>query len=389
MVERPIYLDAHATTPLDPRVLEAMLPCFTRTFGNASSRQHAYGWEAEALVGRAREQVAALIGASPEEIVFTSGATESNNLAILGTAGMRPGQAGHVITSAIEHKAVLDPCTRLACEGWQLTVLPVEDEGIIDVEAARAALTEQTALVSVMAANNEIGTLQPIAELGKLCRKRGVVLHCDAAQASAWERLDVEELGVSLMSLSAHKMHGPKGVGVLYVRRRRPRARLAPLMEGGGHERGLRPGTLNVPGIVGMGMAAELAAAGRAPAAARVAALRDRLLELLREGAEGVLVNGSLTRRLPNNLNVSFRGLEDDRLIGGLRGVAVSSGAACASVAREPSHVLAAIGRTRAQAEGSLRFGLHRFTTEADIEEAARLVIEKVRELRAEGSAAG
>ncbi len=364
---RPIYMDSHATTPCDPRVVEAMLPMFTQSYGNAASRQHAFGWEAEALVEQARERVAAMVGAAAEEVIFTSGATESINLALKGAAARAGG--GHLIVSAIEHKAVLDCAERLARQGCELTVLPVGPDGLVDPGQLSAALRPGTSLVSIMLANNEIGTLQPVAEIGALCRERKILFHCDAAQAAAWLAIDVEAAGIDLLSLSAHKMYGPKGIGALYVRRG---VRLTPILDGGGHEQGLRPGTLDTAGIVGFGMAARLATAERDADRTRVGALRDRLHERIRAGLPGVIVNGSLARRLPNNLNLSFPGLRADALLRVIGPVAaVSSGAACASAHAEPSHVLAALGLSRSLAESSIRYGLHRFTTEGDVDAAA------------------
>jgi cysteine desulfurase len=374
-MRRPIYMDSHATTPCDKRVVEAMLPLFNQAFGNASSRDHAFGWEAEALVERARDRVAALIGGSPREIVFTSGGTESDNLAIKGVAAAYGKRGRHIIASAIEHKAVLSPLERLRDEGFEITLLPVNRQGLVDPEALRGALRPDTILVSVMFANNEIGTIQPVRRIGEICKEHGVFYHCDAVQAAACERIDVQELGVDLLTLSGHKMYGPKGVGALFVRRRNPRVVLEPLLEGGAHERGLRAGTLNVPGIVGMGAAAELVGAEREADATRLRRLRNRLQERLTEAITGVEVVGRVDQRLPGSLHVVFAGLEGESLVGRLRGVAVSAGAACMSASDEPSHVMAAVGVKPELAATAIRFGLHRFTTPEDVDAAADEVI--------------
>ena len=378
---RPVYLDHQATTPLDPRALEAMLPWLTGEFGNAASRQHSWGWTAESAVAAAREEVAAALGVPPHEVVVTSGATESNNLAILGAARAAKGRR-HVVTSAVEHRAVLDPCRQLAAEGFSVTVLPPDAAGRVSPDAVAAALTDGTALVSLMAANNEVGTLAPVAEIGALCAERGVLFHTDAAQAFGKVPLDLSS-GTALASLSAHKLHGPKGVGALWVRGR-PRVPLAPILFGGGHERGLRSGTLNVPGIVGFGAAARLAARERGEEAARLARLRDRLDGALRGALDGVTLNGHPVERLPGNLSLSFAGVDGERLVAELRDVAVSSGSACTTAAGEPSHVLAALGVPEALAKATLRFGLGRFTTEAEVDFAAVAVVATVRRLRAE-----
>lgn len=378
-----IYLDNHATTPVDPRVLEAMLPAFTVHFGNPASATHAWGWEAEALVEIARERVADLIGAEPEEIVFTSGATESCNLAIRGVAEMHRSRGNHLITVATEHRAVLMPMRRLEKAGFRVTVLPVNAEGLVDLAAIEEAITDATVLLSVMAANNEIGVLQPIREIGALAQARGVLFHTDAAQAAGKIPLDVRRDNVHLLSLSAHKIFGPKGVGALYVRRRDPRVRLLPLLEGAGHERGLRPGTLNVPGIVGLGMACALAKQEMEEEARRTRALRDRLLARLQAGLTDTRVNGSLEHRLPNNLNISFAHVEGEALIAAMGDVAVSTGSACLSAGDEPSHVLRALGLPDALVRASLRFGIGRFNTAEEIDRAAEAVIAAVQRLRA------
>ncbi|MBS0304246.1 MAG: cysteine desulfurase [Proteobacteria bacterium] len=377
----PIYLDHHATTPLDPRVLEAMLPCLRDEFGNASSRHHAYGRRAAALVEQARERVAAAIAARYSELVFTSGATESNAIAIQGTARMRPG--AHLVTTAIEHRAVLDTCRRLEREGWPLTVVPVDRCGRVDPHDIARALRADTALVSVMAANNEIGTLQPLAEIGALLRDGPALFHVDATQAVGRVALDVDALGIDLLSMSAHKLYGPKGVGALYVRRRPRRVELQPLADGGGQENGLRPGTLNVPGIVGLGVACELALACRDEENARLGRLRERLLGHLRQALDGLSVNGHPEWRLAGNLSIGIEGVEPEALLLGLPELAVSAGAACSSASARPSHVLEAIGATGATTRAALRVGIGRFNTAEEIDRAAQLVVERVRALRA------
>jgi cysteine desulfurase len=377
----PIYMDCHSTTPVDPRVVEAMLPCFTEHFGNAASRSHAFGWRAEEAVEAARAEVAKLVGATAREIVWTSGATESDNLAVKGAARFHAGKGRHLVTTAIEHKAVLDPMHALEREGFQVTVVPVSPDGLVDPEAVRAALRPDTVLVSVIHANNEVGTVQPVEEIGRITRERGVLFHVDAVQAVGRIPFDVEAVQADLVSLSAHKMYGPKGVGALYVRRR-PRARLVPQMDGGGHERGYRSGTLNVPGIVGFGKAAELARAEMAAEAPRLLALRERLRRALQAGLERVQVNGSLERRLPGNLNMSFEWVEGEALMLAMKDVAVSSGSACTSASLEPSYVLRALGVSDEMAHASIRFGLGRFNTEEEVDHVARLVIEKVTKLR-------
>jgi cysteine desulfurase len=382
MPTTPIYLDAHATTPCDPRVVEAMVPCFTRTFGNASSTSHAFGWEAEALVDQARERVAGLVEAEPGDLVFTSGATESNNLALRGVALAYARKGKHIVTTTIEHQAVLEPLRQLENEGWSVTRVGVGASGVVDPAALEGALTDQTVLISVMAANNEIGTRQPLGAIGALAHARGILFHCDAAQPLAWEALDANALQIDLLSLSAHKLHGPKGVGALWLRRRDPRVRIEPLLRGGGQERALRPGTLNVPGIVGFGRAAELAREERAADSTRIRALRDRLWQALQIGAAGVHLNGSLEQRLPNNLSVAFEGVEGEALIAAMRDVAISSGSACTSGLTGPSYVLKAIGLPDALALGTLRYGLHRFTTQEDVDYAASETLRALAELR-------
>jgi cysteine desulfurase len=377
-----IYLDHHATTPVDARVLEAMLPFFSDHFGNASSKQHAFGWAASDAVERARKQVAALVGARSKDVIFTSGATEANNLAIKGAAQARQGERDHLVTVATEHKAVLDPMARLASDGWNVTVLPVNSAGLIDLAALDAAITTRTALVSVMAANNEIGTLQPIKEAAVLAHAKGAWFHTDAVQAVGKVPFDVEALDVDLVSLTAHKIYGPKGAGALYVRRKGTRdVKLAAQLDGGGHERGLRSGTLNVPGIVGFGQAAEIARAGMPKEAGQTKALRERLLAALQAKTAGMTVNGTLDARLPGNLNVSFDGIDGEALLVSLDDIAVSSGAAC--TAAEPSHVLVALGLSRDRALASLRFGIGRTTTADEVDYAAAKVSAVVSRLRA------
>ncbi len=381
-----IYLDAHATTPVDPRVLDAMLPLLRDQVGNASSLDHAAGRRTRDAVDAARRQVAAVIGASHKDIVFTSGATEADNLAIKGVAESASDRGDHIVTVATEHRAVLDTCRHLEARGCRVTVLPVGGDGLIDLAALEAALEPKTILVSVMAANNEIGVLQPLAAIGRLTRARGILFHTDAAQAFGRIPLDVNAMGIDLLSISAHKIHGPQGVGALYVRTRQPTVRLAPLFDGGGHERGLRPGTLNAPGIVGLGAASALAATEMTAEAARLASLRDRLLEGLRAAIDGVHVNGSLAHRLPNNLNVSIDGT-DETLASRLDGLAVSAGSACASGSIEASYVLRALGVPAMLAHGTLRFGLSRFTTAAEIDQAIAIVRDGVERLRTERAA--
>jgi cysteine desulfurase len=376
-------MDYQATTPVDPRVLEAMLPYFCERFGNAASRTHVFGWEAEEGVVRGREQVASLIGARAKEIIFTSGATESNNLAIKGVLGFYRDKGDHVVTVQTEHKAVLDPLKALE-RTQQATVTRVKPrrDGIVDPEAVRAAMTDRTVLVSVMHANNEIGVVAPIAEIGRIAREAGALFHCDAAQSAGKIPLDVDAMEIDLLSISAHKIYGPKGVGALYVRTRGPRVRLMPIIDGGGHERGMRSGTLNVPGIVGMGAACELAAREMASESPRLLALRERLRDRLQSDLDDTTVNGSLERRLPGNLNVSFGFVEGESLLMGLKDVALSSGSACTSASLEPSHVLRAIGVGDQLAHSSIRFGLGRYTTEDEVDYVADRVIAEVMRLR-------
>jgi cysteine desulfurase len=381
-VARPVYLDYHATTPVDPRVLEEMLPYFCERFGNAASRQHAFGWEAQEAVDRARARIGALINASAREVIFTSGATESNNLAIKGAAhGMRE-RGDHIITVATEHKSVLDSCRRLEKDGWKLTMLGVTADGFVDLDELRRAVTDRTVLISVMAANNEIGVLQPLAEISAIVQPHGTLLHTDAAQAAGKVPIDVDALGVDLLSLTGHKCYGPKGAGALYVRQRRPRLPLECMIDGGGHENGLRSGTLNVPGIVGLGAAAEIAQKEMPVEGPRLAGLRDKLLNGLRANLDGLRLNGAAVERLPHNLHVSFDDVEGEQLLMALGDLAVSTGSACSSGSQAPSHVLQAIGAVGERAGASIRFGLGRSTTEADIDVAIERVTKVVRALR-------
>ncbi len=382
MLTFPIYMDNHATTRVDPRVLEAMLPYFTERFGNAASRNHSFGWQAEEAVEVARKQVADLIGATAKEIVLTSGATESDNLAIKGAAHMYREKGNHLITVVTEHKAVIDTCKHLEKEGFEVTYLPVQRDGLIDLDGLRAAITPRTTLISVMAANNEVGVLQPIAEIGAMAREHGVLFHTDAVQAAGKVPFDVNALNVDMASLSAHKMYGPKGVGALYVRRRNPRVLLTPIIDGGGHERGMRSGTLNVPGVVGFGKAAALCQEELVEEGARLTALRDRLLAGLRRELDEIYVNGSLEHRLPGNLNVSFAYVEGESLLMGINDIAVSSGSACTSATLEPSYVLKALGTGDELAHSSIRFGLGRFNTEEEVDYAAGKVASVVKRLR-------
>jgi len=377
-----IYMDHHATTPTDSRVLERMLPFFNEDFGNASSRHHSFGWKARDAVAQARRQVADLIGADPREIYFTSGATESNNLAIKGFVRGKEERPLHLVTMSTEHEAVLDPYRALEREGIEVTYLEPRSDGLIDLDAFQEALRENTRFVSVMMANNEIGVLQPLYELGQITASRGIVLHSDAAQAVGKVPIDIKSLGVDLMSITAHKMYGPKGIGALYVRRGRPRPKLEALFDGGGHENGLRPGTVNVPGAVGFGAAAEICREEMTSESRRVSLLRDRLLGGLTENLSGVTVNGSMRYRLPHSLNVSFDCLEGESLLLALGDIAVSSGAACASANPKPSHVLHAIGVSEERARASIRFGLGRSTSEAQVDYVIGKVVSIVNRLR-------
>jgi cysteine desulfurase len=381
-VKLPIYMDNHATSPLDPRVLEAMMPYLTGIFGNAASRNHSFGWEAEGAVEKAREQVAKLIGATAKEIIFTSGSTESNNLALKGIAEMYRERGNHIITQVTEHKAVLDTCKRLEKSGYRVTYLPVKADGLVDIEDLKRAFDDKTILVSIMFANNEIGVVQPVAEIGKLCRERNVIFHTDAVQAVGKIPVDVNSMNIDVLSLTAHKLYGPKGVGALYVRRRNPRVQISEQINGGGHERGMRSGTLNVPGIVGLGKACELAGQEMAAEGERLSKLRDKLKAKLEGSLDYIHVNGSMEHRLPNNLNISFVYVEGESLLMGINDVAVSSGSACTSATLEPSYVLKALGLGDDVAHSSIRFGLGRFNSEAEVDYVADKVIDIVKKLR-------
>lgn len=381
-MSRPIYLDCHATTPVDPQVMAAMLPYFTEYFGNPSSINHQYGWEAEAAVKQAREIIADAINATPTEIIFTSGATEANNLAIKGVAEAYVEKGQHIITVATEHNAVIDPCKYLETLGFTVTYLPVGEDGIIDLQTLEAAFRDDTILVSVMAANNEIGVLQPLAAIGAMCRDRQILFHTDAAQAIGKIPLDVEGMHIDLMSLTAHKVYGPKGIGALYVRRRQPRVAIAPQLHGGGHERGMRSGTLYTPQIVGFGKAVEIALSVQESENQRLTSLRQQLWQRL-ASLSGIYLNGHPTQRLPGNLNVSIEGVDGAALLLGLQGVvALSSGSACSSTSTTPSHVLTALGRSESLAYASLRFGIGRFNTSEEIDLVADTVISVVESLR-------
>lgn len=383
MTKRAVYMDYQATTPMDPRVLEAMIPYFTQNFGNAASRNHPFGWKAEEAVEKAREQVAALIGANAKEIVFTSGATESDNLAIKGVAHFYREKGNHIITTNIEHKAVLDTCKQLEQEGFEVTYLPVSRDGLVTAAQVGAAITDRTILVSVMHANNEIGTIQPLAEIGKLCKARGVLFHTDATQGVGKLEFDVEAMGIDLASFTAHKMYGPKGVGALYVRRKGPRVRISAEIHGGGHERGFRSGTLNVPGIVGFGAACEICRLEWRKDFEHAKRLGERLLAKLRAELDELYINGSVDARMPYNLNVSFAYVEGESLLMGINDeIAVSSGSACTSASLEPSYVLRALGVGEDLAHTSIRFGIGRFTTEEEIDYAAERIIAVVKRLR-------
>ncbi len=380
-IKLPIYMDNHATTAVDPRVVEAMLPYFTEIFGNAASRSHAFGWSAEKAVEQARDEVGALIGASGKEIVWTSGATESDNLAIKGAAEFHKERGNHIITAQTEHKAVLDTCKRLEKQGFEVTYLPVAADGRVTAESVRAAMTDKTILVSIMLANNEIGTVNPVDEIGAVVKERGALFHIDAVQGVGKIPFDVNAARADLVSLSAHKMYGPKGVGALYVRRK-PRVRITAMIDGGGHERGMRSGTLNVPGIVGFGKAAALARAEMATEAPRLLALREKLRAGLQARVSDTYVNGSLEHRLPGNLNISFAYVEGEAMLMGLKDIAVSSGSACTSASLEPSYVLRSLGVEEELAHTSIRFGLGRFNTDEEVDFVIDLVATKVEKLR-------
>jgi cysteine desulfurase len=381
-VKLPIYMDNHATTPMDPRVLEEMWPYFMEKFGNAASRNHSFGWAAEEGVETARERIAKLVGATTKEIIFTSGATESDNLALKGVAEMYREKGNHIITAVTEHKAVLDTCKRLEKYGYRVTYMPVQKDGLIDLDDLKRAMDDKTILVSIMAANNEIGVLQPVAEIGKLCRERGVIFHTDATQAVGKVPTDVNKQNIDVMSISGHKMYGPKGVGALYVRRKNPRVQLSAIIDGGGHERGMRSGTLNVPSIVGLGKACALAQEEMPQESCRLAGLRNRLRDRIMNRLDEAYINGSTEHRLPGNLNISFAYVEGESLLMGINDIAVSSGSACTSATLEPSYVLKALGTGDDLAHSSIRFGLGRFNTEAEVDYVADRVIETVERLR-------
>jgi len=381
-MKMPIYMDNHATTQMDPRVFEVMKPYFLDIYGNAASRNHSFGWEAEEAVEKARKQIADLIGATPKEIVFTSGATESNNLAIKGIAEMYAERGNHIITQAIEHKAVLDTCKRLEKEGVRVTYLPVKTDGLIDLDQLRDAITDKTILISIMYANNEIGVVQPMAEIAKIAKEKGVLVHSDAVQAVGKIPVNVNKDGIDVLSLTAHKLYGPKGVGALYVRRRNPRVQITAQMDGGGHERGMRSGTLNVPGIAGLGAACEICNKEMVEETKRLRFLRDKLKDRLMNELDETYLNGSWEYRLPHNLNISFAYVEGESLLMGINDIAVSSGSACTSATLEPSYVLKALGAGDDLAHSSIRFGIGRFNTEEEIDYVADRLITVVRKLR-------
>lgn len=380
----PIYMDNHATTPVDPRVLDAMIPCFTETFGNASSLNHAYGWEAEKMVDQARIRLAEFLGSSnPSEIIFTAGATESNNLALKGVAEIYREKGNHIITQKTEHKCILDTCKYLEKHGMRVTFLDVDTHGQIHLEELKKNITDQTILISIMTANNEIGTVQKIAQIGDIAHERGVLFHTDAAQATGKLPIHVEDMKIDLLSLSAHKMYGPKGVGALFIRSKNPRVRVEPLLHGGGHEKGLRSGTLNVPGIVGLAKACEIAKKEMTMEYSRIMALREKLRNGIERGLEGVFLNGHPTERLPGNLNISFAGIDSDAFLSALdREVAVSSGSACNTQNLEPSYVLKALNLPMERMKSSIRFGVGRFNTEEEIDYVIDRVVETVKQLR-------
>ncbi|MGD1068966.1 MAG: IscS subfamily cysteine desulfurase [Bryobacteraceae bacterium] len=381
-MKTPIYLDNHATTRVDPRVVEAMLPYFTEYYGNAASRNHEFGWVAEQAVDKGRKQIADLIGATAKEIIFTSGATESNNLAIKGVAEMYAEKGNHIITEATEHKAVLDTCKKLEKMGYRVTYLPVMGDGLIDLDMLKESITAKTILVTIMYANNEIGVIQPIAEIGKICRERGVLFHTDGVQAIGKVPVDVNKDNIDIMSITAHKLYGPKGVGALYVRRKNPRVQITAQMDGGGHERGMRSGTLNVPGIVGLGEACAVCRREMPEETKRLRYLRDKLRSKLEAGLDEIYLNGSWEHRLPHSLNMSFAYVEGESLLMGINDVAVSSGSACTSATLEPSYVLKALGLGDDIAHSSIRFGIGRFNTEEEIDYVADKLVEVVRKLR-------
>ena len=382
-MKTPIYMDNHSTTPVDPRVLDEMLPYFGERFGNAASRNHTFGWEAEAAVDEARERIARLIGASsPKEIIFTSGATESDNLAIKGVAEFYRESGNHIITCATEHKAVLDSCKALERHGYRVSYMGVDPHGFMDLERLRETITDKTILISIMLANNEIGTIHPIKEIGQIAKEKGVIFHCDATQGVGKIPADVGEMGIDLLSMTAHKIYGPKGVGALYVRSKNPKVRLSPILDGGGHEKGIRSGTLNVPGIVGLGKACQVAEQEMPEEAAHLIRLREKLKDGIFTRLDEVYLNGHPTQRLPGNLNVSFAYVDGESLLMGLKEIAVSSGSTCTSANLEPSHVLRALGVKENLANSSIRFGLGRFNTEEEVDYTIERIVEEVSRLR-------
>ena len=381
-IKLPIYMDNHATTPVDPRVVEAMLPYFTEKFGNAASRNHEFGWKAEEAVETARGQIARLINATPKEIVFTSGATESTNLAIKGVAEMYREKGNHIITQVTEHKATLDTCKRLEKYGYEVTYLPVEKDGRINLDELRRAITPKTILISIMYANNEIGVVQPVEEIGKIAKEKGIFFHCDGVQAVGKIPVDVQKDGIDLLSISAHKIYGPKGVGALYVRRKNPRVQLSAIIDGGGHERGMRSGTLNVTGIVGLGKACELCMNEMQSETVKLRGFRDRLTKSIMSRLDETFINGSMEHRLPHSINISFAYVEGESLLMGINDIAVSSGSACTSATLEPSYVLKALGVGEDLAHTSIRFGIGRFNTQEEVDYVADRVVETVTRLR-------
>ena len=382
MLKLPIFMDYHSTTPVDPRVLEAMLPYFSQSFGNAASRNHSFGWEAEKAIDLARQQIAQLIHAHPKEVIFTSGATESDNLALKGVAEMYREKGNHIITAVTEHKAILDTAKHLEKEGCEVTYLPVDAKGLIDLDALKNAITDKTILISIMLANNEIGVIQPIAEIGRIAKEKGVLFHCDATQGVGKVPVDVDVMGIDLMSFSAHKIYGPKGVGGLYVRKRKPRVRVSAMMDGGGHERGMRSGTLNVTGIVGLGMACEICGKEMQEEGLRLRGMRGRLQDYILKHLDEVYINGDPENGLPQNLNMSFAYVEGESLLMGLKEIALSSGSACTTATLEPSYVLRALGVGSDLAHSSLRFGLGRFTTDEEVDYVGKRVVKTVQRLR-------
>lgn len=378
----PVYMDNHSTTKVDPKVVEEMLPYFTSYFGNAASRNHSFGWDADKAVEAARDRLARIINAESREIIFTSGATESNNLALKGVAEMYVEKGNHIITQVTEHRSVLDTAKRLEKSGMNVTYLPVDKDGLVDPDDVRKAVTDRTVLISIMLVNNEIGVIQPVEEIGRIAKERGILFHCDATQGVGKIPVDVHSMGIDLLSYTAHKLYGPKGVGALYVRRKNPRVRLTPMMDGGGHERGMRSGTLNVPGIVGFGKACEIAMEVMAAEAARLMYLREKLRNGIMDSLDEVSVNGHLTKRMPGNINLSFAYVEGESLLMGLREIALSSGSACTSATLEPSYVLQALGVSSELAHSSVRFGLGRFNTEEEVDYVIKRVAETVNRLR-------